>query len=152
MDENCVNLVHPNLGNVGIEIVKFPDGQQNVNLKLSDDFALNQSRINAGTLKSRDVEKQLQTITEKRSELTRKILHARRLGVQVNLEDLSATNESLRVQEEQLRNDLARTEEIEKRLGLTGKFASSLSSIPGLGKFVKGKELEQALKDGWVKS
>jgi hypothetical protein len=114
-------------------------------VKLSDDFALNQSRINAGTLKSKDIEKQLQTITEKRGELTRKILHARRLGVEVNLEDLRATNESLKIQEEQLRNDLARTEEIKKRLGLTGQFASALSDIPGLNKFIDAKELEQEL-------
>jgi len=114
-------------------------------VKLSDDFALNQSRINAGTLKSKDIEKQLQTITEKRGELTRKILHARRLGVEVNLEDLRATNESLKVQEEQLQNDLARTEEIKKRLGLTGQFASALSDVPGLNKFINAKELEQEL-------
>lgn len=114
-------------------------------VKLSDDYALNQSRISAGLLKSKDVQKQIQQITEKRGELERKILHAQQLGVQVNLEDVAATKESLAIQEAQLRNDLARTQEIEKRLGLTGKLASSLSSVPGLGKFVKGKELEQEL-------
>jgi hypothetical protein len=114
-------------------------------VKLSDDYALNQSRINAGILKSKDVQKQIQQIAEKRDELERKILHAQQLKVKINLEDVQATKESLNVQEAQLRNDLARTDEIEKRLGLTGKLASSLSNVPGLGKFIKGKELEQEL-------
>jgi hypothetical protein len=141
VDDAFANADSSVLNTVGKDLTKT----FNRLVKLSDDYALNTSRINAGILKSRDVQKQIQQITEKRDELERKILHAQQLKVKVNLEDVQATRQSLDVQEAQLQNDLARTQEIEKRLGLTGKLASSLSNVPGLGKFIKGKELEQEL-------
>lgn len=86
--------------------------------KMSDEFANNQYRIKKGVLEQKDVEKQIQSIQEKRAALERKIEHARRLGLEVSEEDHAAALESLKVQEEQLKNDKEFARSISGRIGL----------------------------------
>ena len=114
--------------------------------KLSDDFAHNQSKINSGLLKEKDLTKQLQTLSEKRDELNRKMLHADKLGIKFREEDYYLALESLKVQEEQLKADQTQLNNIEKRLGLTGKLVQGLNKIPFIGKFFNAEEIERKMR------
>lgn len=114
--------------------------------KMSDEFALNQGRISAGILKERDVAKQLQSISEKRESLDRKMLHARQLGVDFSEEDYQAALKSLDLQEQMLTQDRQQLVNIEKSIGLTGKLVQSLGKIPGIGKFLQADEIEVAMR------
>lgn len=114
--------------------------------KMSDEFALNQGRITAGILKEKDVAKQLQSISEKRESLERKMLHAKQLGVDFSQEDYQAALKSLDVQEEMLRVDQEKVKLIEQQIGLTGKLISSISKIPGIGQFLKADEIDQEMR------
>ena len=114
--------------------------------KLSDDFALNQGKITAGILKEKDIAKQLQSISEKRESLDRKMLHAKQLGVDFSQEDYQAALKSLDVQEEMLRVDQEKVKLIEKQIGLTGKLIGSISKIPGIGQFLKADEIDQEMR------
>jgi hypothetical protein len=86
--------------------------------KASDEFAFNQSRIKKGLLNQKDIEKQINSIQEKREGLERKIEHARRLGLQVSKEDYALSLESLQVQQEQLENDLKLTKSVSNKIAL----------------------------------
>jgi hypothetical protein len=114
--------------------------------KLSDDFAHNQSRINSGLLKEKDLTKQLQTLSEKKDELNRKMIHAQRLGIGFKGEDYRLALESLKVQEEQLKADQTQLNNIEKRLGLTGKLVQGINKIPFIGKFFNAEEIERKMR------
>jgi hypothetical protein len=114
--------------------------------KMSDEFALNQGRITQGILKEKDVAKQLQSIAEKREALDRKMVHARRLGVEFSEEDYQAALRSLNVQEQMLNQDQEQLKNIEKKIGLTGKLVGSLSNIPGIGQFIKADEIDQEMR------
>jgi len=114
--------------------------------KLSDDFAHNQSKINSGLLKEKDLTKQLQTLSEKKDELNRKMIHAQRLGIGFKEEDYRLALESLKVQEEQLKADQTQLNNIEKRLGLTGKLVQGLNKIPFIGKFFNAEEIERKMR------
>ena len=114
--------------------------------KMSDQFAHNQSRINTGLLKEKDLTKQLQSLDEKRAELDRKMQHARLLGIQYSQEDYNLALESLKVQEELLKKDQKQLELIERRLGLTGKLVSGLNKVPFIGKFFNTEEIETKMR------
>jgi len=86
--------------------------------KMSDEFANNQSRIRKGLLSQKDVEKQINSIQEKREALERKIEHAKRLGLKVSEEDYASSLESLKVQEEQLKKDKELAKSVSGRIGL----------------------------------
>ena len=86
--------------------------------KMSDDFANNQSRIKKGLLSQKDVEKQINSIQEKREALERKIEHARRLGLKISEADYNAALESLKIQEEQLKVDKELAKSVSGRVGL----------------------------------
>ena len=110
--------------------------------KMQDEYALNGVRINAGLLREKDVTKQLQSIAEKRAELARKVTHADLVGASIKEEDYKAALRSLDAQESMLNSDRARLVNIEKSLGLTGKLASALGKIPGIGQFLQVDEIE----------
>ena len=114
--------------------------------KLSDDFAHNQSKINSGLLKEKDLTKQLQTLSEKKDELNRKMLHAEMLGIGFREEDYQLALKSLKVQEEQLQADQTQLKNIEKRLGLTGKLVQGINKIPFIGKFFNAEEIERKMR------
>ena len=90
--------------------------------KASDEFAFNQSRIKKGLLSQKDIEKQINSIQEKREGLERKIEHARRLGLEISEEDYALALESLRVQEEQLENDEKLAKSLSGRISLQKGF------------------------------
>ena len=114
--------------------------------KMSDEYAHNQSKINAGLLTEKTVAKQLQSIAEKREELARKVLHANQLGAPIQEEDYQAALKSLDLQERVLQGDRARLIQIEKSLGLTGKLTSALGKIPGIGQFLQVDEIEVEMR------
>ena len=108
--------------------------------KFSDDVASNQEKINRGLISSKDVTKQLETLALKRSALARKIMLARRLGAEINLEDLSNSKKALDIQNEQLIKDKERTESIEKNMGATGEIFKRLSKNKFFGSILNAEE------------
>jgi hypothetical protein len=114
--------------------------------KMSDEFAHNQSRMNAGILKEKDITKQLQSLDEKRDELKRKMLHADALGIKFSKDDYEAAKKSLDVQEQQLKADEVEIQLIEKRIGLTGKLVQGLNKVPFVGKFFNTEEIETKMR------
>lgn len=86
--------------------------------KMSDDFANNQNKIKKGLLEQKDIEKQIQSVQEKRALLERKIEHARRLGLEISEADHAAALESLRVQEEMLENDKKLAKSMSGKIGV----------------------------------
>lgn len=116
--------------------------------KLSDDIAINQSKINKGLLSSKDISKQINTIEEKQLILNNKINLARDLGVSLLEEDIVKAQEALDIQRNQLELEKAQVKEIEKATAGSRAFADVLGKIPGLNKFIDTKSLTQDLMAG----
>jgi hypothetical protein len=117
-------------------------------IKLSDDIATNQYKINKGLLSSKDVAKQINSIEEKRILLNTKIKNAKLLGVELDKEDIIATRKSLSSQLRRLKVDEDRVKQIEKATVGSRAFADVVSKIPGLSKFIDTKSLTQELMAG----
>jgi hypothetical protein len=110
------------------------------------DSKKNQDDLAKGILKTSAVEKQLNTLQEKRKNLAILINEARLKGVELDQESFLAAKESLDVERKQLENDLQRTKSIDKAVGASGKLANSLKTIPGLGKLVDAEGIEKSLR------
>lgn len=108
--------------------------------KFSDNLANNNNKLNKGLLTGKDIEKQQNELQEKRSALVRKLLHARKLGVEYSLEDRQAAFEALKIQEEQLAKDKQRADEIKKALGATGEIFSRISKNKFFGGLLNAEE------------
>jgi hypothetical protein len=117
-------------------------------VKLSDDIATNQYKINKGLLSSKDVAKQINSIEEKRILLNTKIKNAKLLGVELDKEDIIATRKSLSSQLRRLKVDEDRVKQIEKATIGSRAFADVIGKIPGLNKFIDAKSLTQDLMAG----
>jgi hypothetical protein len=76
--------------------------------KFSDTLASNNAKLNQGILTGKDIEKQQFQLQEKRSALIRKLLHAKKMGVEYSMEDRQQAFEALNIQKEQLNKDKER--------------------------------------------
>lgn len=114
--------------------------------KASKDSANNLYRIREGLLSSRDISKQLTAIDERRLTLAREVLLAKRNGVPIDQEQLTAINKVLKEEKKLLLGEQQKVKDIEKQIGLTGKLISSIAKIPGLGKFVDAPEIEREMR------
>jgi hypothetical protein len=116
--------------------------------KKSEKIVENQFKLQRGQITSKDISKQIEALELKRLTTQGKIVSAIRSGF-VSAEE--GRKIYLKVAEAILEGKTAleaqnkEAKEIENRLGLIGKAASSLSSIPGLNKFIDAKELEEDL-------
>jgi hypothetical protein len=115
-------------------------------VKSSDDISLNIYKLKEGLIGSKDLAKQQANIDQQRILLAAKINHAKLMGVTFSAEDLANAEKALNVNQKEL--DIAKelNDQVEKRLGLTGKLVGSLNKIPGIGKFIKADELEKELR------
>lgn len=114
--------------------------------KLTDTSANNTFRLSKGILKAQDISKQIQTIEEKRLSLLRQYEIAKNTGIQVSEEDKEAALEILDAQQARLSIEQQLANEVESQIGLTGKLAGALSKIPGLGKLINAKEIDEELR------
>jgi len=114
--------------------------------KASKDSANNLYRVREGLLSSKDISKQLTAIDERRLTLAREVLLAKRNGVPIDQEQLTAINKVLREEKKLLLGEQQKVKDIEKQIGLTGKLISSIAKIPGLGKFVNAPEIEREMR------
>jgi hypothetical protein len=110
------------------------------------DSKKNQDDLSKGILKTSTVEKQLNTLYEKRKNLATLVNEAKLKNVELDQEALNNSLEALNVEEQQLENDLQRTQAIDKAIGASGKLASALKNIPGLGKLIDAEKLETSLR------
>ena len=108
--------------------------------KFSDEFAVNNRKINQGILTSSDIEKQRNKLADKRAALERKANLAKQMGVDINEEDLQNAYKSLDVQDQQLQKDQARTDGIAKQMGATGEVMKRLSKTPFFGSLLNAEE------------
>ncbi len=118
--------------------------------KFSDTLASNNAKLNQGILTGKDIEKQQFQLQQKRSALVRKLLHAKKMGVEYSMEDRQAAFGALKVQEEQLAKDKERADQIKDTLGATGEVFTRLSKNKFFGgllnaeKGLKGMRAEAA--------
>jgi hypothetical protein len=110
------------------------------------DSRKNQDDLSKGILKTATVERQLNTLQEKRKNLAILANEARLKGIELNQEAFASAKASLDTEREQLENDLQRTQAIDKAVGASGKLASALKEIPGLGRLVDAEKLESSLR------
>ncbi len=115
--------------------------------KFSDDVASNQAKIKQGVLGTKDVQKQLDALAVKRSALARKVMLARKLGAEINLEDLKASKEALDIQEEQIKNDKKRTQAIDKNMGATGEIFKRLAGNKFFGSILNADEGLKSMRE-----
>lgn len=108
--------------------------------KFSDTIAQNNYKINQGLLSSKDIEKQKQDLELKRSEIFRKYLLARQLGIEYSLEDKQAALESLDTQKKLLENDEKRVKNMEKNMGAMGEVFSRLSKNKFFGSLLNAEQ------------
>lgn len=121
--------------------------------RASEDLVKNQSKISQGLLTSKDIEKQMQAIGEKRLELSRRMQYITDLAAagsrSITAQEQDAFNQAkaaLDVQESLLNADRNHLDNVEKTIGLTGKLVSSLGQIPGVGRFIDAKKIEQEMR------
>lgn len=121
--------------------------------KTSEDLVKNHYRISQGLTTSKNLEKQLQTIAEKKLEIDRRYAYTKQLaediGKRMTKQQEKAFGDAqaaLDLQERILEGDKQSLIDIEKRIGLTGKLISSISKIPGIGQFIKADEIDQAMR------
>jgi hypothetical protein len=110
------------------------------------DSRKNQDDLSKGILKTATVERQLNTLQEKRKNLAILANEARLKGIELNQEAFASAKASLDTEREQLENDLQRTQAIDKAVGASGKLASALKNIPGLGRLIDAEKLESSLR------
>lgn len=121
--------------------------------KTSEDLVKNHYRISQGLTTSKNLEKQLQTIAERKLEIERRYAYTKQLaediGKRMTKQQEKAFGDAqaaLDLQERILEGDKQSLIDIEKRIGLTGKLISSISKIPGIGQFIKADEIDQAMR------
>ena len=114
--------------------------------KYSDTLANNTFKVANGMMSTKDVEKQMTELALRRSTLARKIMNARRLEADINIEDITATKLALDVQQEQLEKDKEQTELIEKRMGGLGAIFTRLSKNRFFGSLVNAEQALVAMR------
>lgn len=118
--------------------------------KATDLTANNTFRLKQGLLSSKDISKQLLALEERKLSLDRLKQRAQLQGLDVNekafAEALQAAQQAIEADKELLEIEKKITDEIESRIGLTGKLAGALSKIPGLGSLLNAKEIEEGLR------
>jgi hypothetical protein len=114
--------------------------------KLSDDLASNTYKINRGLIGSRDIQKQIEQLVERRSNLERRIEDSIRAGVEINERDRLAAEKALNVQAQRLKREQKIATIIEKRIGGLGAVFERLSKNKFLGSIVNADEALQAMR------
>jgi hypothetical protein len=110
------------------------------------DSKKNQDDLSKGILKTVDVEKQLNTLQEKRNKLALLVNEAKLKGVKLDKEAFLAAKSALDDEKDQLETNLQLTKSIDKAAGASGKLASALKEIPGLGKLIDAGGIEKSLR------
>lgn len=121
--------------------------------RASEDLVRNTSRISQGLLKSRDIDKQIQALGEKKITLDRQadyILQlANKTKSQIAAKERQALQDAqnaLDIQMKMLEADKEEVAKIEKTIGLTGKLAGALSKVPGVGQFIDADKIDVAIR------
>ena len=116
--------------------------------KGTDKVLANTVAINAGSAKSKNIQKQLQDIEGKKLSLKSLFLQAELAGVELSEQEKEAAEEQLKIQEAILKTQEEQAAKIESKLGLTGKLLEGISKIPVLGGLIDSqKALSKAQKE-----
>ena len=122
--------------------------------KFSDEVANNAFKISEGLMGSESISKQLLSLEEKKLSLQRQLSLAKDVLGEEEIEKLQTafdqTEKILEVQKKRLQEDKAITDYIDKQVGLVGKLAGAMGAIPGLGKIINAKEINEELRKSTV--
>lgn len=118
--------------------------------RFAEEAAENTFKISQGLLDSEGISKQLLNLEQKRLTLSRQKELAQLAGIKYNEDDYQTAKESIAAQEKMLQNEKALTDSIDKKVGLVGKLASAMGAIPGLGKIINAKEINEELRKAAV--
>ena len=121
--------------------------------KTSEDLVKNKYRIAQGLTNSKNLEKQINDLAEKRLGLERRFQYTTQLAAdlkkKISKQDQAAFQEALKaldIQEQMLRGDQQELQDIEKKIGLTGKLTGALSKVPFIGKFLDTETVNQNMR------
>jgi len=121
--------------------------------KTSEDLVKNKYRIAQGLTNSKNLEKQINDLAEKRLGLERRFQYTTQLAAdlkkKVSKQDQAAFADALKaldIQEQMLRGDQQELQDIEKKIGLTGKLTGALSKVPFIGKFLDTEKVNQNMR------
>ncbi|CAB4124743.1 hypothetical protein UFOVP54_25 [uncultured Caudovirales phage] len=121
--------------------------------KTSEDLVKNKYRIAQGLTNSKNLEKQINELAERRLGLERRFQYTTELAAktktQISKRDREAFVDALGaldVQEQMLRGDQQELQDIEKKIGLTGKLTGALGKLPFVGKFLDTETVNQNMR------
>lgn len=121
--------------------------------KTSEDLVKNKYRIAQGLTNSKNLEKQINDLAEKRLGLERRFQYTTQLAAdlkkEISKQDQAAFADALKaldIQERMLQGDQQELQDIEKKIGLTGKLTGAMSKLPFVGKFLDTETVNQNMR------
>lgn len=121
--------------------------------KTSEDLVKNKHRISEGLIDSKNIEKQINDLAERRLALERRFEYMTRLAAagkaKLSQQDEEAFKDALaaiKVQEDMLGLDKKAIKDIEDKIGLTGKLTGAMKNLPFVGKFLDTETINQNMR------
>ena len=115
----------------------------------------NEERLLTGSIKSKDIQKQISDITSKQGFISSRINQLKKQGVVFDASDLRIqqdSEETLAKQLVTLKEQLVTSEKIEKAAGLTGKIFADIANLPLISKLVSAEKVTEAIYENAAKS
>jgi hypothetical protein len=115
----------------------------------------NEERLLTGSIKSKDIQKQISDITSKQGFISSRINQLKKQSVAFDASDLRIQQDSedtLAKQLVTLKEQLVTSEKIEKAAGLTGKIFADIANLPLISKLVSAEKVTEAIYQNAAKS
>jgi|LakMenEpi03Aug12_release.lakeMendotaPanAssembly.Ray.scaffolds.fasta_scaffold01699_6 hypothetical protein len=116
--------------------------------KKAFDLVENTEKLNTGSIKSKDIQKQIEIIEREKVLNARKFNILKDRGVQFNQEELRIQSDSIQnsdTQIQQLQEQVAEAKKLEKTAGLTSKIFEGIKDIPFVNKLVDAEKVTEAI-------
>jgi hypothetical protein len=117
--------------------------------KKSEEILKNQELLSKGQVKSKDIQKQINQLTDKKLSLETDINNALKNNLinttqHRNLQE--ELKEKIKETTDELNNQLIKSQKIEKSMGNLGRLVEGLNKIPILGQFIKTEDVLTAMR------
>ncbi len=117
--------------------------------KKSEEILKNQELLSKGQVKSKDIQKQINQLTDRKLSLETDINNALKNNL-INTTQHRNLQEELKIKTQEttdeLNNQLIQSQKIEKSMGNLGRLVEGLNKIPILGQFIKTEDVLTAMR------
>ena len=123
--------------------------------KESLDILDNEEKLLSGSIKSKDVQKQINDLTSKQGFINSRITQLKKQGVAFSISDLRIQKDSENTLSNQLvilESQLEKSQKIEKAAGLTGKIFGDIANLPIVSKLVSAEKVTEDIYANAAKS